>query len=397
MNSDFMEELAAKLNARPQLPFRGGARRCGTSPMMATEHTSIASGDTTPGSLSPGSFSTVGRRSQEGSGVPIQDSYMEGARLRIRLNRQRKHRPRASQLDTGDSIGSLAATSPLNCIGEEDGGSSPPPLLVSPKPRTSVKISSSECESSAEEVSHSPRSSSSINSDISSDVSDSKMKLLSQESHDSFTAERIRFNDDDQEGSGEMKEVSPSKPLQQGETFHHETSRQNMSSQGDEEKDQEHTWLSISDEAPHNRAFEVNEQVKELSHKVSNRPISMPVEFSTASTATPIRTPIVTQKVTPPPSRLVEVEDGSGKAPRLSPTLGVNLRTRIESQKSKIAPLDESEPYPAVRLRPTPQKNATPQSDKGRTKFASAVIERDANRHSRVCELVKIFQQGRTT
>lgn len=54
------EELAAKLNAGPVFPFGGGAHRMGTSPTVTTEHTSMASGDTTPGSLSPGSPSNVG-------------------------------------------------------------------------------------------------------------------------------------------------------------------------------------------------------------------------------------------------------------------------------------------------------------------------------------------------
>ncbi|VDM35780.1 unnamed protein product [Hydatigera taeniaeformis] len=60
MNINFREELAAKLNAGPIFPFGGGAHRFGAQPTVTTEHTSIASGDTTPGSLSPGSPSTVG-------------------------------------------------------------------------------------------------------------------------------------------------------------------------------------------------------------------------------------------------------------------------------------------------------------------------------------------------
>ncbi|VDK34429.1 unnamed protein product [Taenia asiatica] len=383
------EELAAKLNAGPVFPFGGGAHRSATSPTVTTEHASIASGDTTSASLSPGSPSNVGS-----------DSYAEGAKLRIRLNRQRKHRARTSQLDTTDSTGPVAATSALNRIVEEEGSFSSTcmtPPLISPKPKISMVSSCSDFECKVEDVSPKPRSSSSIDSDISSKDLDAQMKPLSQQSQSSFAAENIRLADDEQEVFVEMKEDSLSKPLQQSEILHNETSIRNSSSQGDGVKDQEYTWLSVSGETPCSRAFKDDEWLKRLSHKVPNRPVSMATEYPMLSTATPIQPSLATQKVTPPPSRLVEVEDGSEKETRLSPSLGVTPPTHSEPQKPEIAPSAESEPFLAVRLRAPLRTDTTAPSDKVRTKFSSAVIDHDTNRQSRVCDLVKVFQQGSTT
>lgn len=149
-------------------------------------------------------------RSRENSGGPIQDSYTEGAKLRIRLNRQRKHRARTSQLDTSDSAGSVAATSALNCIDEEEGGGSPTcvtPPPTSPRPKISVVSSGSDFESRVKAVSPKIRSPSSIDSDTSSKDLDAQMKPLSQQSPSSFTAENICLDDNEQEIFEEMKEV----------------------------------------------------------------------------------------------------------------------------------------------------------------------------------------------
>ncbi|KAL5112173.1 Serine--tRNA ligase cytoplasmic [Taenia crassiceps] len=382
----FQEELAAKLNAGPVFPSSGGAHRFGAPTTATTEHTSIASGDTTPGSLSPGSPSNVGPRIRENSGGPIQDSYTEGAKLRIRLNRQRKHRARTSQLDTSDSAGSIAATSALNCIVEEEGGSSftcVTPPVTSPKPKISI-LSCSDFESKVESVSSKTRSPSSIDSDVSSQDLDVQLKPPSQQSPSSFTAENICLDDDEQEVFEEMKEVSPSKPLRQSEALHRETSHRNSSSRGGEVKGQEYAWVSASGETPCNRALKDDEWLKQLSHKMPKRPMSMATEYLTSSTAIPIRPSFVAQKMTPSPSRLVEVEDNSRMETRLSPSLGVNPPTHSELQKPEIAPLAEPEPFLAVRLRTPIRVDATAPSDKSRVKFSSALIDHDTNRKSRV-------------
>lgn len=168
---------------------------------------------------------------------------------------------------------------------------------------------------------------------------------------------------------------SLSKPLQQSETLHHETPPlRNSPSQGDEVKDQEHVWLSVSGETPCNRAFKDDEWLKGLSHTIPNRPVSMATEYLTPSTAIPIRPSFFTQKVTPPPSRIVEVEDGSGRETRLSPSLGVAPPTHSEPRKPEIAPLAECEPFLAVRLRTPRRMDATAPSDKGRVMLSSVCV-----------------------
>ncbi|VDM35475.1 unnamed protein product [Hydatigera taeniaeformis] len=300
-------------------------------------------------------FVVFSPRSQESSGGPIRDSYTEGAKLRIHLNRQRKHRARTSQLDTNDSIGSMAATSTLNCIVEVEDGNSPTcvtPPVVSPKPKISIRSSFSDFGSKVEEVSPKSRSPSSIDSDASFKDFEPQWKSSFHHSQRSSTAENV-YLDDEHEVFEEMKEVSRSKPLQQGDTLRHENSPRN-SPHGGEVRSEDYIWLSSSNESPQNRAFKDDDRLKKLSHNILNRPMSM---CPTSSAAIP---PFVTQKVTPLPSRLIGVEGGSRRETRLSPSLG------------------EDPPTLSV-------------------KFSSALIDHDTNRQSRVCDLVKVFQRGRTT
>uniref|UniRef100_A0A5K3FVH3 Uncharacterized protein n=1 Tax=Mesocestoides corti TaxID=53468 RepID=A0A5K3FVH3_MESCO len=139
MNADFRNELAAKLNAGPGFPFGGGGiRRPTASPaVVADRGATVASGDATPASASPGS-PPANRGCGEGAvSTPIQDAYMDGAMLRINLNRQRRHRAR-----TNNPVGSGIAGPLLGRISEEDGArstaaagtTSPQPPPTTPKP-----------------------------------------------------------------------------------------------------------------------------------------------------------------------------------------------------------------------------------------------------------------------
>ncbi|VDD77887.1 unnamed protein product [Mesocestoides corti] len=132
-------ELAAKLNAGPGFPFGGGGiRRPTASPaVVADRGATVASGDATPASASPGS-PPANRGCGEGAvSTPIQDAYMDGAMLRINLNRQRRHRAR-----TNNPVGSGIAGPLLGRISEEDGArstaaagtTSPQPPPTTPKP-----------------------------------------------------------------------------------------------------------------------------------------------------------------------------------------------------------------------------------------------------------------------
>ncbi|KAM7539574.1 hypothetical protein Aperf_G00000042778 [Anoplocephala perfoliata] len=119
-----IDELAAKLSAGPGFPFGRGTQRLGVvAPPVTINHSAVASGDNTPVSLSPGSPSNVGHGNLGGStgdGGPIQDSYTEGAMLRIHLNRQRRHRARTNQPNAP-----VTAVTPLNCIDELEVADSP--------------------------------------------------------------------------------------------------------------------------------------------------------------------------------------------------------------------------------------------------------------------------------
>ncbi|VDL49294.1 unnamed protein product [Hymenolepis diminuta] len=414
MKSNFKDELAAKLSAGPGFPF--GPPRLGVvAPPATVNHSTVASGDTTPASLSPGSPSTSGYGSREGylggsagDSDGIKDSYMEGALLRINLNRQRKHRGRTNQSGTASPAAGAVTSTPLHRISEVDTAdsltgrnnihSSPQHSPLSfPKPKVLLKSSKSSSEANEEMtvVPHSSKTQSPTASTAGLGAAEfTEPKPLANPYENVFTEERAQEKEDqdilNDPSNTEPKSFQADGEEVTGSRLGSSPSRSSSArSQEEGEKGESEGQESPSHSpTPSPSAMRSSNGVrirslgesddKFLSQKRSNRTVSSPVGFSSQYQLKRINSGGKQQEGSPiavPPKVEEESEEkgNSGQNKSSSPSVASPssvVTSEVEESKEKLP----VEGFLSVRA-------------------LSSVGEENTNRHSRVCDLVKVFQQ----
>ncbi|KAM3186591.1 hypothetical protein ACTXT7_004004 [Hymenolepis weldensis] len=444
------DELAAKLSAGPGFPF--GPPRLGVvSPPATVNHSAVASGDTTPASLSPGSPSTSGPAFVEnnprlncvtsnpkvrygsregylggsaGDSDGIKDSYMEGAMLRINLNRQRKHRVRTNQSSTASPAAAAAVTPiPLHRISEVDTAdsltgrnnihSSPQHSPLSfPKPKILLKSSklSSEANEEMTVVPHSPKTQFPTISTAGLGAAEStEHKPPANPYENVFTEERAQEKEDQETlsdpSNAEPKSLQVDGEIVTGSRLGSSSSRSSARSQEEGEKGGSEGQESPSHSpmpSPSVTRSSNGAQIRSLGESDDkfptqgrfNRTVSTPVGFSPQYQLKRINSGGNQQEGSPiaVPSKVEEETEEKGNSEQKessSPSVASPpsvVASEVEESKEKLP----AQGFLSVRLRSSSNRQ-NPINDGVRV--LSSVGEENTNRHSRVCDLVKVFQQ----
>nr|CDS28326.1 seryl tRNA synthetase cytoplasmic [Hymenolepis microstoma] len=432
MNSNFKDELAAKLSAGPGFPFGGlgGPPRLGVvAPPVTVNHSAVASGDTTPASLSPGSPPTSGYGSREanlgGSASEsngIRDSYMEGAMLRINLNRQRKHRSRTKQPSAASPASAAVTSTSLHRISEVDTAdssigqnytqSSPQhsPLLF-PKPRILLKSSRASLEAKEETtvMSHSPKAQFPKTSTFEFDANEfSDSKSTANPDETVFHEDKAR-DEEDHEALNDQTSTEQKSPQANAEVVtrcrtgsfsslssspRNQKEGEKGGSAGQEPSSSPMLTPSVIRSSSGVRIRSSGESDdKFLAQKQFNPAISTPVGFSPQSPFKRINSGGRQEgsSLTVPSKVEEESEERENSGVKES------WYSSVDSSPRVIAPFAEKpeevppvEGFLGVRLRASSDRQ-NPPSDGARV--LSSIGEENRNRHSRVCDLVKVFQQ----
>lgn len=424
MNSNFKDELAAKLSAGPGFTFGGlgGPSRLGiVAPPVTVNHSAVASGDTTPASLSPGSPPTSGYGSREanlggsaGESDGIRDSYMEGAMLRINLNRQRKHRGRTKQPSAASPASATVGSTSLHRISEVDTAdssigqnytqSSPQhsPLLF-PKPKILLKSSRASLEAKEETtvMPHSPKAQSPKTSTFEFDANE-------------FSDSKSTANPDEtvfhEEALNDHTSTEPKSPQANAEvvTRCQIGSVSSLSSSPRNQEEGEKGGSAGQETPSHSPVLSPSvmrsssgvrirssgeSDDKFLAQRQFNPAISTPGGFSPQFPFKRINSAGRQEGSSPTVPSKVEEEseerENSGVKELWPSSVGSPPRiiAPIAEKPKEVPPV---EGFLGVRLRASSDRQ-NPPSDGARV--LSSIGEENTNRHSRVCDLVKVFQQ----
>ncbi|VDN97269.1 unnamed protein product [Rodentolepis nana] len=427
------DELAAKLSAGPGFPFGGlgGPPRLGVvAPPATVNHSAVASGDTTPASLSPGSPSTSGYGSREanlsgsaGENDGTKDSYMEGAMLRINLNRQRKHRSRTKQPSAGSPVTAAVASTPLHRISEVDTAdssigqsytqSSPQHSpLIFPKPKILPRSSRTSLEAKEETtvIPYSPKTQSPKTPTSDCDANEFfGSKLAANSDENVFREEKSREEEDREALNGRTNTVAKShrdnaevvissRPYSFSSLSSSPRNQEEGEKGGSAGKEPpSHSPMLSPSEMRFSRGVRIRSlgesDDKLLAQRQFNLGISSPVGFSPQCPSKRINSGVREENspLTVPSKVEEETEEreNSGENESWSPSVGSPPRV-IASIAEKPKEVPQVEGILGVRLRASSDRQ-NPPSDGAR--ILSSIGEDNTNRHSRVCDLVKVFQQ----